>query len=118
MSGAARALLVLVVLLVSLESVFHYREQWVNSRSTSEALRKEYFQFTTSQGHYGEAAKEPEKAFRLFVGRVETMIEAENMSTLQVMTREAGQDQADIPNTPVTTEDANNNKSGQQNNSQ
>ena len=102
MDYVTTVLSVLVVLLVSLESVFHFREQWVNSRSTSEALRKEYFQFTTSQGHYGDAAKEPEKAFRLFVGRVETMIEAENMSTLQVMTREAGQDQAEIPNTSVS----------------
>jgi hypothetical protein len=41
---------VLVVLIVSLESVFHYREQWVNARSTGEALKKEYFLFTTGGG--------------------------------------------------------------------
>jgi hypothetical protein len=87
---------ILVVLLVSLESVFHFREQWVNSRSTSETLRKEYFQFTSSEGRYAELEKEPAKAFRLFVGRVEAMIEAENLSTLQVMTREARQDKPDM----------------------
>jgi hypothetical protein len=83
---------VLVVLIVSLESVFHFREQWVNSRSTSEALRKEYFQFTASEGRYADLSEDPQKAFRLFVGRVEAMIEAENLSTLQVMTRESRQE--------------------------
>ena len=92
---------VLVVLLVSLESVFHFREQWVNSRSTSETLRKEYFQFTSSEGRYAEMDKEPTKAFRLFVGRVEAMIEAENLSTLQVMTREARQDHPDVTGEPT-----------------
>ena len=79
---------VLVVLIVSLESVFHFREQWVNSRSTSEALRKEYFEFTAAEGLYADFVEDGSAAFRLFVERVEAMIEAENLSTLQVMTRE------------------------------
>lgn len=86
------ALSVLVVLIVSLESVFHFREQWVNSRSTSEALRKEYFQFTSSEGPYATFGDDAKAAFRHFVGRAESMIEVENLSTLQVMTREATQD--------------------------
>jgi len=39
-----------VVLLVSLESVFHYREQWINYRSTEQFLRREYFLFTAREG--------------------------------------------------------------------
>ncbi len=84
---------VVVVLLVSLEGVFHFREQWVNSRSTSEALRKEYFQLTSSEGRYADFVEDRDGAFRLFVGRVEAIIETENLSTLQVMTRESRQDQ-------------------------
>ena len=80
---------VMVVLIVSLEGVFHFREQWVNSRSTSEALRKEYFQFMSAEGRYSELQDDKTKAFRIFVGRAEAMIETENMSTLQVMTRES-----------------------------
>jgi hypothetical protein len=79
---------VLVVLIVSLEGVFHFREQWTNSRSTSESLRKEYFAFVSAEGRYAETGSNPAEAFRAFVGRVEAMIESENLSTLQVMTRE------------------------------
>jgi hypothetical protein len=85
----ATILSVLVVILVSLESVLHHREQWVNSRSTSEALRKEYYLFITKQGPYVDTHDgDPDGVFRKFVERVESMVEAENMSTLQVMTRE------------------------------
>ena len=94
---------VLVVLLVSLESVFHFREQWVNARSTSEVLRKEYFQFTSSEGRYADFEEDSKKPFRIFVGRVEGMIEAENLSTLQVMTRESRQDQPEVPIESVTS---------------
>lgn len=37
----------IVVLFVSLESVYHFREQWTNYRSTEQFLRKEYFIFTS-----------------------------------------------------------------------
>lgn len=74
----------LVVLLVSLESMLHYREQWVNYRSTEQFLRKEYFLFTSKEGVYAD--QEEADACRLFVERVEGRIEAENASTLQVLT--------------------------------
>lgn len=80
---------VIVVLIVSLEGVWHFREQWVNARSTSEALRKEYFVFSTGEGTY-KNVKDPKDAFILFVERIEALIEAENNSTLQAMTRESG----------------------------
>jgi hypothetical protein len=75
---------IVVVLMVSLESVFHYREQWVNYRATEQFLRKEYFLFTAKEGAYRD--KGAPDAFVLFVERVEASIEAENASTLQVLT--------------------------------
>jgi len=79
-----------VVLLISLESVFHFREQWVNYRSTSEYLRKEYFLFSTKEGVYHQFDNDEQKAFRFFVEKIEAAIESENASTLQVMTTVAG----------------------------
>jgi len=73
-----------VIVLVSLESVFHYREQWKNYRSTEQFLAKEYFNFTTGEGPYKEMEKND--AFMEFVDRVENTIASENASTLNVMT--------------------------------
>jgi len=74
----------IVVLLVSLESVYHYREQWTNYRSTEQYLRNEYFLFTSKGGAYGSLASK--LAYRHFVERVEEIIGAENSSTLKIMT--------------------------------
>ena len=57
-----------VVILVSLEGVFHYREQWVNYRSTEQFMRKEYFLFTTREGPYVD--KPAGEAYTLFVERI------------------------------------------------
>lgn len=74
----------LVVIVVSLESVFHNREQWKNYRSTEQYLGHEKFIFQTRVGPYADMADEV--AFRTFVERVEEAIAAENMATLNVMT--------------------------------
>jgi len=74
----------MVVLLVSLESVYHFREQWTNYRSTEQNLRNEYFLFTTKAGSYTDL--KDGQAFNLLVSRVEDMIGMENASTLKVMT--------------------------------
>ena len=74
----------MVVLFVSLESVYHFKEQWRNYRSTAELIKKEYFLYATGQGRY--AAKPEDEAYRLFVEQIETAIDVENASTLQVMT--------------------------------
>jgi hypothetical protein len=74
----------MVVLFVSLESVYHFKEQWRNYRSTAELLKKEYFLFGSGKGRY--AGKTPDEAFKLFVEQSETAIDVENASTLQVMT--------------------------------
>ena len=74
----------MVVILVSLESVYHFREQWKNYRATEQLLAKEYFNFVTAEGPY-KYQKENE-AFLNFVDRVENAIASENASTLNVMT--------------------------------
>jgi len=74
----------LVVIVVSLESVFHYREQWKNYRSTEQLLGHESFLFRSRVGRYKGLSDED--AFRLFVERVEDSIAAENAATLNVMT--------------------------------
>jgi hypothetical protein len=74
----------LVVVLISLESVFHFREQWKNYRSTEQLLAKEYFHFVTAEGPYRN--KGEKEAFLDFVDRVENAIASENASTLNVMT--------------------------------
>lgn len=74
----------LVVVLLSLESVMHYREQWKSYRSTEQALEKEYYNFVAADGAYrGLNAAD---AFRAFVDRVEGAVAAENIGTLNVMT--------------------------------
>jgi len=74
----------LVVVTVSLESVFHYREQWKNYRSTEQLLGHEQFEFLTRVGVYKGLADD--EAFRLFVERTENAISSENAATLNVMT--------------------------------
>ena len=74
----------LVVVLVSLESVFHFREQWKNYRATEQLLAKEYFNYVTAEGAYRN--KVEADAFLDFVDRVENAIASENASTLNVMT--------------------------------
>jgi hypothetical protein len=73
-----------VVVFVSLESVFHYREQWKNYRSTEQLLGHEEFLFHAKVGPY-KGLQEPD-AFLLLVERVEDAIAAENSATLNVMT--------------------------------
>jgi len=74
----------LVVIAVSLESVFHYREQWKNYRSTEQILGHEKFLFRSRVGRYQGLADQD--AFKLFVERIEESVAAENSATLNVMT--------------------------------
>ncbi len=75
---------VLVIVFISLESVFHFREQWKNYRSTYQSLSSEYFNFVTADGPYRE--QEAQEAFLNFVERVEGAISSENATTLNVLT--------------------------------
>ncbi|MCB0282548.1 MAG: DUF4231 domain-containing protein [Calditrichaeota bacterium] len=78
------AISLMVVVFVSLESVFHFREQWKNYRSTEQLLANEYFKFASGEGPYN--VKEQREAFLKFVNRIESAIERESASTLNVMT--------------------------------
>jgi hypothetical protein len=73
-----------VVVIVSLESVLHFKEQWTNYRSAHQFLGNEMAYFGTRSGPYSDL--EPEEANRLFVNRVEGAIAAANASTLKIMT--------------------------------
>jgi hypothetical protein len=84
LSYLTTALSLTVVVLVSLESVYHYREQWKNYRSTEQYLSREKFLYLAGEGPYKKM--EQRDAFILFVERVEAAIESENASTLNAMT--------------------------------
>ena len=86
----------LVVVVVSLESVLHYREQWKNYRSTEQMLGHEIYLFRSGVGTYkGLGAQE---AFQLFVARVEDSIAAENAATLNVLTMASETAESKKPN--------------------
>ncbi|MCM2426145.1 DUF4231 domain-containing protein [Streptomyces sp. RKAG337] len=89
----ATVLSLVVVVSVSLESVYRYREQWKNYRSTEQLLGHERVYFQTKVGPYAGLADG--KAFVTLVGRVEKAIANENSATLNVMTL-GGQVNADL----------------------
>lgn len=84
MKALTTAISLLVVILLSLESVLHFREQWKSYRSTEQTLEKEYYNFVAAEGAY--RGMDAAKAFLEFVDRVESAIAAENATTLNVMT--------------------------------
>jgi hypothetical protein len=84
MKAVITVISLLVVVTVSLETVFHYREQWKNYRSTEQLLGHEQYAFLTRVGPYKDLT--PEKAFQLFAERIEDAISSENAATLNVMT--------------------------------
>jgi Protein of unknown function (DUF4231) len=81
---ATTVISLVVVVLVSLESVYHYREQWKNYRSTEQLLGHEAVYFENRIGPYGGLDRE--EAFRRLVDRVESAIASENAATLNTMT--------------------------------
>jgi hypothetical protein len=84
MKAAITVISLSVVVTVSLETVFHYREQWKNYRSTEQLLGHEQYEFLARVGAYKDLT--PETAFQLFVQRIEDAISSENAATLNVMT--------------------------------
>jgi hypothetical protein len=83
-SVVTTALSLIVVVFVSLESVFHFGDQWKNYRSTEQFISQEYFYFTSGDGPYKGLTSD--KAFLRLVERIENAISAENSSTLNVLT--------------------------------
>ncbi|MGY2029604.1 DUF4231 domain-containing protein [Nocardia gipuzkoensis] len=86
---------------VSLESVFKYREQWKNYRSTEQLLGHEKVYFRTRTGPY--EGLNDDNAFRSLVERVEGAIAAENSATLNVMTTAQQLSEPDYPRGAVNS---------------
>ncbi|MER7955255.1 MULTISPECIES: DUF4231 domain-containing protein [unclassified Streptomyces] len=80
----ATVLSLVVVASVSLESVFRYREQWKNYRSTEQLLGHERVYFAARVGPYQHLSDRD--CFTTLVARVEKAIASENSATLNVMT--------------------------------
>lgn len=73
----------LVTIVVALETVNRYGDQWKNFRSTYEFLKSEKFHFLTGEGVY--RSLDPEAAFLLLVERCENRIATENSATLSII---------------------------------
>ena len=81
----ALGMTVSVSALVSLQKVFRHQEQWLEYRTTAEALKKEKPMYDARIGEYEHA----ESAERLFVSRVESWISTQNTKWVE-STRQAG----------------------------
>jgi hypothetical protein len=82
------AISLIVVISVSLDGVWHWRDQWRNYRSTSSAIEHEFFAYETRALPYTKFAENEagkKAAFTEFVQRVENLISHEVESTLSVM---------------------------------
>jgi len=73
-----------VVVFVSLESVYHYREKWKNYRSTEPRLGHRQVLFQAGVGPYRDL--DEKAAFLRLVEHVEEAIASENSATLSVVT--------------------------------
>jgi hypothetical protein len=73
---------VLVAVGTTLVRAFHYQENWVNYRTTSETLKKEIHYYNAKLADYHDA-EDPEA---LFVERVESLISRENTMWLVCQT--------------------------------
>src|SRR5690606_11602074 len=93
----ATVLSLIVVGSVSLESVYRYREQWKNYRSTEQLLGHERIYFETKVGPYSDLSEA--EAFTTLVARVESASANENSATLHVMTL-GGQVSTDVAAPP------------------
>lgn len=81
----ATILSTLVALLIALEGVLHYREQWKNYRTTEQYLTSQKHLFLNKVGEYSNLNKA--ESFKLLVKNVEKAIYEENAITLNVLTK-------------------------------
>src|ERR1700760_4787820 len=72
-----------VTIVVALETVNRYGDQWKNFRSTFEFLRSEKFHFLVGEGAYRNL--DEEAALMLLVERCEGRIAMENSATLSII---------------------------------
>jgi hypothetical protein len=81
---AITAVSLAVGITISLEGVFHFREQWKAFRTTEEILAHERTIFSTQTGTYHGLSAED--AFALFVNHVEDIIVSDGATNLQMLT--------------------------------
>jgi hypothetical protein len=74
-----------VALLLALEGVFHFKDQWQNFRGTEQYLISQKFRFENRVDEYQSLSDED--AFKLFVSKVEKAILDENNVTLNILGR-------------------------------
>jgi hypothetical protein len=74
-----------VALILALEGVFHFKEQWQNFRGTEQYLLSQKYRFENGVDEYQSLSTED--AFKLFVSRVEKAILDENNVTLNILGR-------------------------------
>jgi hypothetical protein len=85
-SALATGFSLVVVVVVSLESVFQYGKQWRNYRSTNRILYQEKVYFQNRVGFYAEM--DDAQAFKVFIERIEKAISLENQVTLDTLAKE------------------------------
>jgi hypothetical protein len=76
----------LVVVLIALENVFHFRDRWKNYQIAEELLRREEYLFGTNSDPY--AKLDTKGAFNLLVRNIEAIIKDERDKTIQARSTE------------------------------
>lgn len=76
----------LVIALITIENVFHFRDRWKNYQIAEETLRKEKYLFQTKSRYYEDITEK--EAYKKFIDSVERIIENERISTIQVRSTE------------------------------
>jgi len=74
-----------VALILALDGVFHFKEQWQNFRGTEQYLLSHKFRFENRVDEYQSLSDED--AFKVFVSKVEKAILDENNVTLNILGR-------------------------------
>ncbi len=75
-----------VAVMLALENVLKYKDQWVNYRSTEQFLTREKILFDSRSGPY--ISLDEEAACHRFIGVCEDAIQNENLATLNILTRD------------------------------
>lgn len=78
----------IVTILISTEKLFHFREHWRNYDEMAAFLRSEQVKFQTRSGEYQPKDMDNDKAFHLFVARIERAISNERNETIEMRTSE------------------------------
>lgn len=88
----------IVALILALEGVFHFKDQWQNYRGTEQYLLSQKFRFENRVDDYQNLSDD--NAFKLFVSRVEKAILDENNVTLNILGRAEATNTPNLPGKP------------------